>query len=116
MKKLTLALTFSVFSLISFQSCNREGSNSSSAEIEETDVVPSGTYTGTAHKVDPDEKEVYVQTDDGKMLELYFTEQTQLTRNQQPATFDDLKEGQKLEVSVEKKGKRLDPKTVNIME
>lgn len=116
MKKLILAVSLSVFSLIAFQACNNKGSNSSSTEVENTDVVPSGTYTGTADKVDPDEKEVYVKTNDGKMLELYFTEQTKLTQQGQPASFDALKEGQNLEVTVEKKGNRLEPMAVNIVE
>jgi Cu/Ag efflux protein CusF len=115
MKKVILTAVFATASLISFQSCNNSGSNSSSTEIENTDVVPSGTYTGTAEKVDPDEKEVYVKTSDGKTLELYFTEQTKLMQNGQTASFDALKEGQNLEVTVEKKGNRLEPMSVNIM-
>ncbi|KAA8475454.1 hypothetical protein BDE36_3532 [Arcticibacter tournemirensis] len=114
MKKLILTAAFAAFSLVAFQACNNSGS--SSAEVENTDVVPSGTYNGTADKVDPDEKEVYVKTSDGKMLELYFTEQTKLTQNGQTATFDALKEGQNLEVTVEKKGNRLEPMAVNIMQ
>lgn len=50
------------------------------------------------------------------MLELYFTDQTKLTQNGQAASFDALKEGQNLEATVEKKGNRLEPMTVNIME
>lgn len=113
MKKLILTVSFAAFSLIAFQACNNSGS--SSTEVENTDVVPSGTYTGTADKVDPEEKEVYVKTDDGKTLELYFTDQTKLMQNGQTATFDALQEGQNLEVTVEKKGNRLEPMSVNIM-
>lgn len=113
MKKLILTVALAASSLIAFQACNNSGS--SSTEVENTDVVPSGTYTGTADKVDSDEKEVYVKTGDGKMLELYFTEQTKLMQNGQAATFDALKEGQNLEVTVEKKGNRLEPMSVNIM-
>ncbi len=54
MKKLILTVAIAAFSLIAFQACNNSGS--SSTEVENTDVVPSGTYTGTADKVDPDEK------------------------------------------------------------
>ncbi len=114
MKKLILTVAIAAFSLIAFQACNNSGS--SSTEVENTDVVPSGTYTGTADKVDPDEKEVYVKTNDGKMLELYFTDQTKLTQNGQTATFDALKKGQNLEVTVEKKGNRLEPMAVNILQ
>lgn len=114
MKKLILTVAIAAFSLTAFQACNN--SDSSSTEVEHTDVVPSGTYTGTADKVDPDEKEVYVKTTDGKMLELYFTDQTKLTQNGQTATFDALQKGQNLEVTVEKKGNRLEPMAVNIVQ
>ena len=114
MKKLFLMITLSSFSLFAFQSCNN--SDSSSSEIENTDIVPSGTYSGTADKVDPGEKEVYVKTNEGKILELYFTEQTTLTQNGQTVSFDALKQGQKVEVTVEKKGNRLEPMAVKIME
>lgn len=116
MKKLILTVALATSTLIAFQACNNGGGNSSSTEIENTDVVPSGTYTGTANKVDPDEKEVYVKTNDGKMLELYFTDQTKLMQNGQTASFDALKEGQNLEVTVEKKGNRLEPMEVNIIQ
>lgn len=114
MKKIILAAVFASFSVIVFPACNNGGG--SSTEIENTDIVPSGTYTGTAQKVDPDEKEIYVKTDDGKTLELYFTDQTTLMQNGQAASFDALQEGQKVEVTLEKKGKRLEPITVRIME
>lgn len=116
MKKTILAVAFMGFSIVAFQACNNGGNGGSSTEIENTDIVPSGTYTGTAQKVDPDEKEIYVKTDDGKTLELYFTDQTTLTQNGQPASFDALQQGQKVEVTLEKKGKRLEPITVRIME
>lgn len=114
MKKLILTAAFAASSLIAFQACNN--GSSSSTEVKNTDIVPSGTYTGTADKVDADEREIYVKTNDGKTLELYFTDQTQLMQNGQTASFDALKEGQNLEVTVEKKGNRLEPMTVNIME
>lgn len=88
----------------------------SSEEVEHTDVVPSGTYTGTAMRVDAAEKEIYVETADGKILELYFTDATMLTKNGQTVTFDNLKQGGKVEVNIEKKGNRLEPKEVKIME
>ena len=81
-----------------------------------TDVVESGTYKGTIDKVEQEETEIYVKTDDGKTLELYFTENTQVMNEGMPAQFSDLKEGQNVEVKVEKKGKRLDPLTVTILE
>ena len=83
---------------------------------KQTDVVDSGTYQGTIDKVNPDESEIYVQTPDDKRLELYFTETTELTQNGQTVPFETLKEGQKVEVTVEKVGQRLDPVAVSIIE
>lgn len=81
-----------------------------------TDVVESGTYQGSIDKVEAEKSEIYVKTDDDKRLELYFTETTALTRNGQPAEFDALQEGQRVEVTVEKVGQRLDPISVSILE
>lgn len=83
---------------------------------ENTDVVESGTYQGTVKEVEPAKTEIYVSTEDGKTLELYFTEQTTLTRNGQTVEFSELEQGQRVEVEVEKKGKRLDPISVSILE
>lgn len=83
---------------------------------ENTDVVESGTYQGTVKEVEPEKTEIYVTTDDGKTLELYFTEQTTLTRAGQTVEFSELEEGQNVEVEVEKKGKRLDPISVSILD
>ena len=83
---------------------------------ESTDVVESGIYQGTIKKVEAEKTEIYVSTDDDKTLELYFTETTSLTRNGSEVDFSELKEGQKVEVEVEKNGKRLDPLSVKIME
>ncbi|WP_353136135.1 hypothetical protein [Pseudopedobacter sp.] len=117
MKKLFLVLAIAGLSTGIMTSCNNSGNkNDSSTEIENTDVVPSGTYQGVAEKVDPDEKEIYVKTADNKTLELYFTDSTKLTRNGQAVEFSELKTGQNLEVTVEKAGERLDPKAVDIKE
>ena len=113
MKKIFFVAVFALSSAF-FIACNNQ--NSSSQEIENTDVVPSGTYNGIAQKVDPDEKEVYVKTADNKILELYFTDNTQLLKDNQPADFSALSEGQQLEVTVEQKGERLDPQVVKILE
>ncbi len=45
------------------------------------DVVESGTYDGTVSEAKPDEEEIYVDLDNGKTIELYFTETTTLTKN-----------------------------------
>lgn len=83
---------------------------------EKTDVVESGTYQGTIHEVEADKSEIYVKTGDGKLLELYFTETTTLTRNGETVPFDQLKEGGKVEVEVKKEGQRLDPVSVKILD
>jgi len=81
-----------------------------------TDVVDSGTYNGKVKKVEAEKTEIYVTLDDGKTLELYFTEETSLTQNGQDVEFSTLEKDQKVEVTVEKVGKRLDPISVKIME
>ncbi|GAB3533709.1 hypothetical protein GCM10027443_19610 [Pontibacter brevis] len=83
---------------------------------ESTDVVDSGTYQGTIEEVEADKSEIYVKTADDKLLELYFTETTTLTRNGETVAFDQLQEGQQVEVEVEKVGQRLDPIAVRILE
>jgi cold shock protein len=101
-----LKFLFLVCSLIVFSSCGGG----------KTDVVESGVYQGTVEEVEADKTEIYVKTADGKLLELYFTETTTLTRSGAPVNFDQLAEGQKVEVEVIKEGKRLDPVSVKIME
>lgn len=83
---------------------------------EKTDVVDSGVYQGTVEEVEAAKTEIYVKTDDNKLLELYFTESTTLTRNGQTVAFGELAEGQKVEVEVKKEGMRLDPVSVKILE
>jgi ATP-binding protein involved in chromosome partitioning len=53
---------------------------------------------------------------DGKTLELYFSDATKLTRAGQVVSFDTLKNGQKLEVQLEKDGSRLKPLAVAILD
>ena len=98
----TLAVVFTLFFLIS---CG-----------EKTDVVESGVYQGTVDEVEADETEIYVKTADGKLLELYFTDKTTLTKDGQTVPFSELAEGKKVEVEVKKEGKRLDPVSVKIIE
>jgi major membrane immunogen (membrane-anchored lipoprotein) len=83
---------------------------------EKTDVVESGVYQGTIEEVEADKTEIYVKTADGKLLELYFTEATTLTRNGETVPFSDLAEGKKVEVEVKTEGKRLDPISVKILD
>ncbi|WPP50739.1 hypothetical protein [Catalinimonas niigatensis] len=114
MKKSILSFSLLFFAAVVFQACS--GGSNSSTEMENTDIVESGTYTGTADRVDAEEQEIYVETEEGQMLELYFTEQTSLTQNGQSVSFDALQQGQQLEVEVEKKGQRLEPVAVRIIE
>jgi hypothetical protein len=111
MKKL---LTFAVsLALVSVSFAEEDDS---SKEIRNTSVVESGTYQVTAKKVDPEEKEIYVTMDDGKVLELYFSDATKLTQGGKDVAFDALKNGQKLEVQVEKDGAKLKPVAVTILD
>lgn len=117
MRNTFLLLAGMITAIAGFTACGgNSNKNSSSEEIENTDVVPSGTYQGTAEKVDSDEREIYVKTSDNKTLELYFTDSTKLLKNDQTAEFSALAEGQQLEVTVEKQGERLEPKVVKIIE
>lgn len=83
---------------------------------QSTDVVDTGTYEGTIDEVEPEKTEIYVETDDGKTLELYFTDATTLTQDGVDVEFSQLEEGQRVEVEVERIGKRLDPIAVRILE
>lgn len=107
---LTLAVSLALVSL-SFAE-----EDDSSKEIRNTSVVESGTYQVTAKKVDPEEKEIYVTMEDGKVLELYFSDGTKLTQGGKDVAFDALKNGQKLEVQVEKDGAKLKPIAVTILD
>ncbi|KAF0094622.1 MAG: hypothetical protein E1N59_1626 [Puniceicoccaceae bacterium 5H] len=117
MKKRTLLKLQMLFGLLcgSFLLTACDNGAGGSAELSDTDVVPSGTYTGIAQEVDPEEKEIYVHTADDKTLELYFTDQTQLMQNGQNVQFSALEPNQRVEVEVEKKGQRLEPITVTIL-
>lgn len=81
-----------------------------------TDVVDSGTYKGEVVEVEPEKTEIYVKTEDNKKLELYFTDETTLTKSGQKVDFSALSEGTQVEVEVKKVGKRLDPVSVKILE
>ncbi len=82
----------------------------------DTDVVETGTYQGTIDTLKPDEKEIYVNLDNGKRIELYFTEETQMMQDTTEVEFSALSKDQRVEVEVEKVGKRLDPVMVKILD
>lgn len=102
----TKMLSIFAFTVVLFMSSCGEG----------TSVVESGTYEGIVHEVEPEETEIYVKTADEKILELYFTDETTLTRAGKPVEFSVLEKGQKVKVTVEKVGKRLDPISVVVLE
>ncbi len=79
-----------------------------------TEVVDSGTYSGEIKKVEAEKTEIYVTLEDGKTIELYFIEETRLTKNGEEVDFSELAKGQAVEVVVKKVGKRLDPISVKI--
>lgn len=87
----------------------------SDEELEDTDLVESGTYTGTAIVVDSEQNEVYVKLNDTTTIELYFSNETQIMKDGQKVTFDALKKGQKIEVEVERSGESLKPMKVSIV-
>lgn len=93
------------FFILAFLSCG-----------EKTDVVESGTYQGIIEEVEPSKSEIYVTTADDKTLELYFTDETQLTRGGNEVEFSELENGQNVEVEVEKVGQRLNPLAVRILD
>ena len=83
---------------------------------EETTVVESGTYIGTVSEVNPDETEIYVALDSGELIELYFTDETTLEQNDEEVPFSTIEADDRIEVTVEKTGQRLDPVTVVILD
>lgn len=93
-----------------------QSTTQTSKELENTQMVPSGTYTGQAVVVDSQQNEVYVRLNDTTTIELYFSNDTQIMRNGQPVKFDALQQGQTLEVEVEKSGESLKPKSVKILQ
>lgn len=107
MKKSLVTIMIATSGILALQSCG---------ENEKTDVVESGTYQGKAEKVDPGEKEIYVRTPDNKLLELYLTDSTALTKAGVTVPFDSVKKDGNLEVQVEKKGNKLAPLAVTILE
>ena len=72
---------------------------------------------GKIAKVVSSKSEIYVEdSTSGKKHEYYFKKDTKLLKGGQPVEFAELKVGQSVRVTAEKKGKRLDPQTVEILE
>lgn len=106
MKRVLIGCMITLSGLVALQSCG---------ENEKTDIVESGTYQGVAEKVEADEKEIYVRTPDNKLLELYLTDSTALTKGGVTVPFDSVKKDGKVEVTVEKKGNKLAPIAVTLL-
>jgi len=112
----TLFISFGLVASLGLVACDSQQSGDSADQESDQSVVDSGTYTGTITEVNAEEDEIYVETDDGQELELYFIEKTKLTQGGETTEFSTLEKGQTVEVEVEKVGKRLDPLSVDIKE
>jgi len=83
---------------------------------EETFVVESGTYTGTIAEINTDETEIYVDLESGERVELYFTDETTLTQDGEDVPFSTIEVDDRVEVTIEKTGQRLDPVSVVLLD
>ena len=79
------------------------------------DVVDSGSYEGVVDEAKPGEKEIYVMLDDGRKLELYFTDETVLEQAGEPVAFAKLEAGTRVRVTVTRDGNRNVPTRVEIL-
>jgi hypothetical protein len=80
-------------------------------------LAATSVVEGTVAKVVKEKKEIYVTSkDDGKKYEYYFHKGTKLTKAGADVAFDLLVKDQKVKVTADKKGKRLDPQHVEILE
>jgi len=116
-KSVLLSVLFTTATVL--YSCDMKKSkdkDGGTAEIENTDLVASGTYEGKAKEVDAEEHEIYVETADGKILELYFDDATRLTKVGKTVAFTELRKGSKLQVTIENNGNSLKPIEVVILD
>jgi hypothetical protein len=79
------------------------------------DVVDAGAYEGVVDEAKPGEKEIYVVLDDGRKLELYFTDETVLEQAGEPVAFAKLEAGSRVRVTVTRDGNRNVPTRVEIL-
>ena len=73
------------------------------------------TIEGVVDKVVPEKTEIYVLAD-GKRHEFYFNDKTEVIQAGHKVTFAVLKKAQKVKVTADKVGKRLDPIKVELLE
>ncbi len=83
---------------------------------QDVSVVESGTYSGKVVEVNADEREIYVELDNDKTIELYFTDSTSLLKGGKQVEFAELQKDNAVKVKVEKMGKKLNPLAVKIRE
>ena len=114
-KTLIALMSMSVAPFFTLQAADM-AADDSSKEVKKTDLVESGTYDGTAYRVDDEEMEVYLKTDDKKMLELYFKEDTKIMGDGVAVKFAEIDKGDNLRVTLERSGDSLKPLTVMIMD
>jgi len=79
-------------------------------------VVDSGTYEGSILKVNTSETEIYVALDKERVLELYFTEATKVSRGETKASFNELAKGQSVRVQIERHEREMIPLHVTILD
>lgn len=84
-------------------------------QLENTDLVETGTYEVKVNEVDMENEAIYVKTGDGKVLGLKFTKKTELTQSDQSVSFNALRPGQTLEIRVRKNDRYLEPLEVKII-
>ncbi len=70
---------------------------------------------GQVAKIVAEKKEIYVEAQ-GQKHEYYFDSYTSVFRKGSPVDFKELQVGMKVKVTADKKGKRLQPKEVEILE
>lgn len=107
---INLKLTTFIFLLVFTTSCG-----GGAAHLENTDMVETGIYEVIVSEVDSENRAIFVQTEEGKVLGLQFSEVTQLTQSDQTVDFDALRPGQTLQVKLRNKDTYLEPLEVKIV-
>jgi hypothetical protein len=71
---------------------------------------------GTITEVNAEETEIYVNLESGQLVELYFTDTTTLSQNGEEVPFSTIEVDDRVEVTLEKVGQRLDPVSVVLLD
>ena len=108
-RSLILALTAA---LLFLPAC---GGSETDGPEDTADLPESGTYTGTVAGLNPEESEIYFESQDSGVFELYFTDSTEVTgQSGEIVPYDSLALGQSVDVTVERDGEELNPLAVTI--